>query len=70
MDNELAERLDKIEATVAHLERLGEQLNEVVVEHGKRLAKLQSHLQRVGQTLETFETERIKATNPKPPHYQ
>jgi SlyX protein len=69
MDNELAERLAKVESHLAHLERLYEQLNEVVIDQGKRMAKLQTQLQRVGQSLETIETERIKATNPKPPHY-
>lgn len=70
MNNELVARLEKIESHLAHLERQYEQLNEVVVEQARRLAKMQSHLQRLGQTVETVELERIKGTSSKPPHYQ
>ena len=66
----MSERLEKVESTLAHLERQCEQLNEVVIGQGKLLAKLQSHLQRVGQSMESIELDRIKTTNPKPPHYQ
>ena len=66
----MSERLAKVESTLAHLERQCEQLNEVVVAQGKVLAKLEKHLQRVGQSMESIELDRIKATNPKPPHYQ
>jgi uncharacterized coiled-coil protein SlyX len=45
-------------------------LNQVVLEQAKQLAKLQALQQRISQTVETMEMDRIKATNPKPPHYQ
>ncbi len=70
MDNELAERLQKIESHLAHLEHLYEQLNEVVLDQGRQLSKMRAQQQRISQTLETAELERIKSTNPKPPHYQ
>jgi uncharacterized coiled-coil protein SlyX len=64
------ERLEKIEQDLAHLEHLFDQLNEVVVEQAKTLHRLQGNQQRIASTLETMELERIKSTNPKPPHYQ
>jgi uncharacterized coiled-coil protein SlyX len=70
MDNETAERLQRIESHLAHLERLYDQLNAVVIEHGRSLHKLQGLQQRLSQTVETIELERVKSTNPKPPHYQ
>ena len=70
MTNESAERLEKVEAALAHLERQYEQLNEVVVAQAKVLSKLQTQLQRVGQSMDGMELDLIKATNPKPPHYQ
>jgi uncharacterized coiled-coil protein SlyX len=70
MDPELAERLRRIESHLAQIEHLCDQLNEVVVDHGKRLSKLAATQARLAQTIETQELERIKGTNPKPPHYQ
>jgi len=63
-------RLERIEAHLAHVERLHDELNEVVIEQAKLLKKLQSHVRRVSNAVETAELERIRATNPKPPHYQ
>ncbi|MBI5386484.1 MAG: SlyX family protein [Verrucomicrobia bacterium] len=70
MNDEHTARLERIESALAHLERHYEQLNEVVIEHGRSLARIQSLLQRLGQTVENIELDRIKSTNPKPPHYQ
>lgn len=70
MDHETAERLARLESNIAHLERQYEELNEVVVEQAKVIRKLQTHQQRMAESLETSEMERIKATNAKPPHYQ
>jgi uncharacterized coiled-coil protein SlyX len=69
MDKELAERLEKIESHLAHLEHLFDQLNHVVLEQGRGLARLQAQQQKISQTVETIELERVKTTNPKPPHY-
>ena len=68
--SDLQRRLERIEAHLAHVERLHDELNEVVIEQAKLLKKLQSHVRRVSNAVETAELERIRATNPKPPHYQ
>ena len=70
MDPELAERLERLESHVAHLERQYEELNGVVIEQGSVIKKLQSTQQRIAESIETAELERIKSTNARPPHYQ
>ncbi|MDB6018939.1 MAG: hypothetical protein JWR19_3428 [Pedosphaera sp.] len=70
MDQELAERLEKLESNLAHLEHLCDQLNQVVLAQGRQLTKMQTMQQRISQTVETIEMDRIKATNVRPPHYQ
>lgn len=70
MSEPLAKRLVELESNVAHLEHLCEQLNEVVVSQGKQIARLKAQQEQAGRTLATIELERVKATNPKPPHYQ
>ena len=70
MDKEIAARLEKVESNLAHLEHQYDQLNQVVLEQTRQLAKLQALQQKVSQTIENIELERIKSTNPKPPHYQ
>ena len=70
MKDETAKRLDRIEANVAHLEHQVEQLNEVVIEQGKLVARLKKEVQRQSTAMQTLELERIKANNPKPPHHQ
>ena len=70
MDSELSERLERLESHVAHLERQYEELNAVVIEQGAAIKKLQSAQQRIAETVEIAELDRIKATNARPPHYQ
>ena len=70
MDHELSERLERLETHIAHLERQYEELNQVIIDQAKVIRKLQSHQQRLAESLETSEMERIKSTNSKPPHYQ
>lgn len=69
MNEEISQRLERVEAHAAHLERQVEQLNEVVIEQGKLVDRLKKEVQRQSATMETLELERMKATNPKPPHY-
>ena len=69
MSDDTPDRLARIEATIAHLEHQVEQLNGVIIEQGKELEQLKRLVQRQAQTLESIELERVKATNPKPPHY-
>jgi uncharacterized coiled-coil protein SlyX len=64
------ERLEKLEISVTHLEKLYDELNKAVVEQNRFLAKLNQQLQRISQSMEDIEGERIRATNAKPPHYQ
>jgi len=70
MNAELLQRLERIESHLAHLERHYEELNQVVIEQSGTIKKLQLQQQRMAQTMETSEVERIKATSSKPPHYQ
>jgi uncharacterized coiled-coil protein SlyX len=65
----MSERLEKIESHLAHLEHEYEQLNNMVIEQGRLLARLQKEQAKVSQTVETIELEKIRANNPKPPHY-
>ena len=67
---ESSQRLEKIESHLAHLERQYEELNHVVIEQGKLLARLQRDSAKVSDAVQTIELERIRANNPKPPHYQ
>ena len=69
MSDEVTERRQRIEAMIAHLEHQVEQLNSVIIEQGRELEQLKRLVHRQAQTLESMELERVKATNPKPPHY-
>lgn len=64
-----AERLARIESHLAHLERQYEELNGVVVEQARLLARLQKENSKVSNAVESMEMERIGANNAKPPHY-
>jgi uncharacterized coiled-coil protein SlyX len=69
MDQELAQRLEKLETSLAHLEHQYDQLNQVVLDQSRQLTKMQALQQKISETIETIEIDRIKSTNPKPPHY-
>lgn len=69
MDSENAQRLERLETHVAHLEHQVEQLNQVIIEQGRLLEQLKKTAQRQATTLETLELDRIKDTNPRPPHH-
>jgi len=64
-----AARLKDLESHIAHLERQYDQLNEVVITQGRLLKKLQVQQQRLSDTVESAELDRIRANNPKPPHH-
>ena len=70
MNEELSTRLGKIESHLAHLEHQVEQMNSVIMAQDKLLERLRKEVQRQSFNMETLELERIKANNPKPPHYQ
>lgn len=63
-------RLDRIESHLAHMEKQVEDLNQVIINQARDLKRLQTITQRLRDSVETTEVERMKSTNPKPPHYQ
>ena len=69
MKDETFQRLERLEANVAHLEHQVEQLNGVIIEQGKLVERLKKEVQKQSTMLEAQELERIKANNPKPPHH-
>jgi len=69
MNDETSQRMEKLEASVAHLEHQIEQMNEVIIEQGKLLERMKKEVQRQSASMQTLELERIKANNPKPPHH-
>jgi uncharacterized coiled-coil protein SlyX len=66
---ELLQRMDQLEAHVAHLERQADELNGVMVEQAKLLARLQKNLGAVTEVIESAEKERLHQSREKPPHY-
>jgi uncharacterized coiled-coil protein SlyX len=68
--SESSERLERIESHLAHLERQYEELNQVVIEQARLIARLQKEAGKLSETIGTMELERVRATNSKPPHYQ
>jgi uncharacterized coiled-coil protein SlyX len=69
MNDEILQRLGRIESHMAHLEHQVEQLNGVLIEQGKLVEHLKKQTQRQSVVLETLELERIKDNNPRPPHH-
>lgn len=66
----MSERIERLESHLAHLERQYDELNQVIIAQARQLKKLQTQTQRIAESVEVAEMERIKSTNPKPPHYQ
>jgi len=66
---DVEQRLERAEASLAHAEHQYDQLNAVVVEQGRLLEKLRKQLERLNESMETQELDRIRNTNTKPPHY-
>lgn len=69
MADETFRRLEKVETHLAHLEHQVEELNGVVIEQGKLLARLKKEVQRQSSAMEALELERIRSHNPPPPHH-
>ena len=63
-------QLEKIEAHLAHLEKQYEELNQVTIEQGRLLIRLQKECAKISDSVGTMELERIRSNNPKPPHHQ
>lgn len=68
MNDSVEDRLHAIERHLSHVERQNEELNAVVIEQGRTLAKLQTALRRLSETIETAELDRLHADHRKPPH--
>jgi uncharacterized coiled-coil protein SlyX len=68
--DDVSQRLERIESHLAHLEKQYEELNQVAIEQGRLLARLQKECAKVSDGVGTMELERIRSNNPKPPHYQ
>lgn len=64
------ERLARVEAALAHVERQHDELNAVVVEQARLIERLKRQVERLTETLQDQELERIRSTSSKPPHYQ
>ena len=65
---EIADRLARLEAAVAHLERTCDAFNAVVTGHSRQLDRMERQLERMGTTLAAEEIERIRQRNVHPPH--
>lgn len=64
-----ADRILRLEAAIAHLERNYDALNTVVIEQGRQIGRLTKRLEELGETLQSQEGERFPPHNQKPPHY-
>ena len=69
MNDEIFERLQRLETHVAQLEHQADQLNGVIIHQGKTIDLLKKEVQRQSALLQGVELDRIKSNNPKPPHY-
>ncbi len=70
MKNTIDSRLDRLETHLSHIEKQVEELNGVIIDQARDIKRLQTITQRLRDSVETTEVERMKSTNPKPPHYQ
>ena len=70
MKSQITSRLDRLESHLAHVEKQVEELNDVIIDQARTIKRLQTITERLRDSVETTEIERIKSTNPKPPHYQ
>lgn len=68
MPTDLEQRLARLEVHLTHVERLNEELNAVVIEQSRQLTRLQAVVRQLSDSVERTELDRIRATNPKPPH--
>ena len=67
-DNELDDRLMNIEIALANQERVIEDLNQVIIEQGKKLDYLQKQNKYLLENLEPAEVKPLSEETP-PPHY-
>lgn len=68
MSDPLEQRLQCIEASLAHLEHRNDQLDSLVLEQGRVITRLQALVRRLSDSVERAELDRIRADTRKPPH--
>ncbi len=66
----MEDRLLESETSLVHLERRCDVLNQVVIEQGKMIQRLQTQMERLTDTMKREEMERIRSNITKPPHSQ
>lgn len=59
-------KLQRLEASVAHLERMADQLNEALIEQGRQLTRLQKRLEILSEALNA---RTPPPGSERPPHY-
>lgn len=73
MEDQLRGRITELEISLAHLQRLFEQLNEVVTEEASRSDRLQREVRELKQQLRSVKekpsSEQRSLEEEKPPHY-
>jgi len=68
-NEEAIQGLIEVQTSLAHLEKLVEDLNQVVMEQGKRIKTLEITQRRLVSTIEEIRGREIRQTDSKPPHY-
>lgn len=61
------QRIDVLEARLAHQEKTITDLNEVVTAQWKKIERLERQLQRLDEEVQALDTQDVPVT--KPPHY-
>lgn len=68
-ENDWQERMGRLEASLTYLERQNDALNQVVLDQGRELQRLRKLVDRLNETFETQELDRIRSNTAPPPHY-
>lgn len=68
MNPETEQQIVRLQAAVAHLEHQYDALNGVVLEQGRELARLRQQVQKLTSSIDSIETDRLRADQRKPPH--
>ncbi len=67
--DEVAQRLDRLEASVAHLDRLADQLNDALVEQGRQLTRMNKRLEHLAEAIHARADAADSPVQERPPHY-
>ncbi|TWU42602.1 SlyX family protein [Novipirellula artificiosorum] len=71
-ETELSERLVELEIHIAHVQRVCDQLNEVVTEQAMRQDRMQNAIKQLTEKMKEMKSVEEPAEDPldeKPPHY-